>query len=804
MPSDLEVADWLNHPEAHNIAIRLPAGVIGFDVDAYMLKVGGQTIAGFETDLGPLPPTYRSTSRDDETSGIFFYTVPEDLGHVADLGPNVEIVQRTYRYAVVWPSVHPDDVPYHWYGPSGAPCLPPALQDLPALPQAWVAWLVARRDAQRARQEAVVNRSATPLTETALATAATFAQDYLHAKLGKMYELPTKGTSALWDTTVYGVARDLVKLTNSWWCPVTHEEARLKYEEACVLLEDGTSWDDALVEKWVRATAEMTDELPLPAEVQRAMTNRLPLDASNEAEYEDSLIDLIGKGPLSNIFKRGTGLISFRNIGESGYTVPAEDDSPSAPTYSSLDVNDVVALVDGTYWVFEWQGPKNNREKVHVLSPKEATQRAMSRATEKEIQEARIITRTPLVLPTGALLDAPGYDDAYKVVYLPMYHNETAPVHWTSSAAAREYLISEKSTDGLFGQFPWSGLNSGNDSRATYLALLLTPLLELMCPSPWPLFAITAPDRGSGKSLATQCASVLYGGSVRGMSRDSEEFRKAVSTALTATSGKIITFDNVEKVVANDEMSRLLTEPVWTDRLLGKNVNISVPNDRLWALTGNNIQIGQDQRRRTMWIQIDAQCEKPWERTDFRDKNLKSTMAQEWETIISALCFMITDWMKAGSPLADNAPDRNDEYGLWSRTINGVLAYSKAEGRVGRTERAAGLIESDAWGALYAAIAEEYRDGKWTVSKIFRDVSLQGAVEGAIGTPVSVGRLGKALAKHMDQWVDGMRIVNAGKLHNAVQWKLEATAGFPDEATAPPKSDASLGINFNYLLGDST
>lgn len=142
---------WLDGPEAsHNVALRLPGDIVGIDVDAYDGKVGESSLAAAEAELGPLPASYRSTSRPPfHASGIRFYriTTSTDLRgaekrFVAHYGDHVDILRRDHRYAMVWPSVHPDTgVTYLWYDPVGERCDPPSPASLPELPQAWQEFL---------------------------------------------------------------------------------------------------------------------------------------------------------------------------------------------------------------------------------------------------------------------------------------------------------------------------------------------------------------------------------------------------------------------------------------------------------------------------------------------------------------------------------------------------------------------------------------------------------------------------------------------------------------------------------------
>jgi P4 family phage/plasmid primase-like protien len=121
-PDDAQLDQWVESMPRANVGLRLPDDVLGVDVDAYNGRVGAETVDWFETQLDEqLPPTWISTSRTDGSgSGIRLYRVPPGLDWKSDLGrgSNVEIVRHGHRFAVVWPSVHPDTQgTYRWYAP---------------------------------------------------------------------------------------------------------------------------------------------------------------------------------------------------------------------------------------------------------------------------------------------------------------------------------------------------------------------------------------------------------------------------------------------------------------------------------------------------------------------------------------------------------------------------------------------------------------------------------------------------------------------------------------------------------------
>lgn len=152
--TEIDVENWCEEIPESNIGVRMPTvtidgekyEVIGIDVDQYDSKTGSETLDTLIEQYGPLPSTWRSTSRDPENpSGIRFFLVPAGAKWVGKPGPDIEIIQRTHRYAITWPSVvtwdkGKVDPPrhYRWYDADDIPCdEPPTVSELPHLPDNW-------------------------------------------------------------------------------------------------------------------------------------------------------------------------------------------------------------------------------------------------------------------------------------------------------------------------------------------------------------------------------------------------------------------------------------------------------------------------------------------------------------------------------------------------------------------------------------------------------------------------------------------------------------------------------------------
>jgi hypothetical protein len=136
-PTNEDFDRWIEQDRYGNYGVRAPLGVIGIDWDFYK---GHQLYDWVMPYICRAP---RSTSKGgDDESAIYWVRVPVHLveqlrdRHFAEAG--TEVIRAQHRYAVVWPSVHPDTgQTYRWYAAGSETPLdgPPELDDLPAVTQ---------------------------------------------------------------------------------------------------------------------------------------------------------------------------------------------------------------------------------------------------------------------------------------------------------------------------------------------------------------------------------------------------------------------------------------------------------------------------------------------------------------------------------------------------------------------------------------------------------------------------------------------------------------------------------------------
>ncbi|WNM69955.1 DNA primase/polymerase [Rhodococcus phage GuyFagieri] len=163
-PNNIE--SWIVELDDQNLGLRMPRvkiggemfEVVGIDIDQYDDKHGWDAIQPVFSRLGALPPTYRSTSRGPiDPSGIRYYLVPAGQKWVGKVCDDVEVIQRSHRYSVAWPSVvkaGKGTRQYEWYDDEDEELDgPPRVKDIPVLPLAWQEFLSKGEAVERRRHE---------------------------------------------------------------------------------------------------------------------------------------------------------------------------------------------------------------------------------------------------------------------------------------------------------------------------------------------------------------------------------------------------------------------------------------------------------------------------------------------------------------------------------------------------------------------------------------------------------------------------------------------------------------------------
>lgn len=321
-----------------------------------------------------------------------------------------------------------------------------------------------------------------------------------------------------------------------------------------------------------------------------------------------------------------------------------------------------------------------------VLAPSEVCSAIVARK-DHNLPHLESIVTTPVLRPDGSLLQTPGYDPDTGLYYSPRHRHlprvPEKPERETVEEARRFIL------DLLLSDFPWEA----DSDRAQYVGLMVTPIIRTMIPGPTPLGAISARQPASGKSLLMDVLSSMYGHSDMQWVDSEEEQRKAITAQLTEAAEPIVGIDNVPNgaAIGSHVWSTLFTKDTWRDRVLGATKTVTVPNDKLWIITGNNVAVTDDQASRTLWVRIDPRMADPAARTGFRVEEeltggqylgdwLKGSAENPdgngWR-VLSAVLTLVMDWVAAGCPTVEV---RHRGYTRWASHIAGLLAHHGVHG----------------------------------------------------------------------------------------------------------------------------
>lgn len=356
----------------------------------------------------------------------------------------------------------------------------------------------------------------------------------------------------------------------------------------------------------------------------------------------------------------------------------------------------------------------------------------------EHIRDLAGVSGVPLFRKDGTMLTDEGYDEDTKYVLATDAGLEftvpDAPTELDVHRAVR--MILEP-----IAKFPFVT----DADRNAWVGMALTPMLRFISPGPYKLGLIEAHQAGSGKSFLAAMLAELHGGQVHAeLPAEDAEMRKTVTSVLQEKGG-VVVFDNVDGKVSSPVLAGLLTTPRWSARLLGKNANITLPNDRMWVATGNNIVIDGDMARRVLRCVIDPGMPNP-ELREF-DFNPVDWIREHRSEYLSALGVLIRSWVVKGKVLGSSPG--SDSYATWRKVVDGILGAAGISGGFDPQENRVQLGASDAeWGDFLEAAYDIFGDRTWKMSELVEVIGKDTEGGGGIDPELLPG----GLAGKWDPW----------------------------------------------------
>ncbi|MDX2538614.1 MULTISPECIES: bifunctional DNA primase/polymerase [Streptomyces] len=417
----------------------------------------------------------------------------------------------------------------------------------------------------------------------------------------------------------------------------------------------------------------------------RVVTSKPQLDVTNEADALDGTLGLMADGRLPGLYKRSGGP-TWVHQDDNGNPLMQQLGADNLRAYLAehVDTYQVVAdpLTEGTKAVRELMMPKTCGT---ILGRK-----------DWPLPPLRGIVTSPVIRQDGTLLQAPGYDKVTGLYLQPRVPLRRLQPQVTEQSLAR---AKEIVLDQMLADFPWAQPSD----RAHFLGALLTPILRPYFYGPTPMFLLTATAPSSGKSLLKDILKYAFGIAETAWPENDTELRKSITTQLYTTGQPVVVLDNLPNgfIVKSPVLSSLLTAEHWGDRVLGSTASVTMPNDRLWILTGNGLRTGGDNGRRAMWVRLDPNCPDPDQRDGFRVGDLRPWLRANASTVVAAAVTMVRAWLADG---AKTVRVRKGDYSEWASMMAGLLKYLGVEGWMADRGQNAGQDEEEQeWAAFLAA-----------------------------------------------------------------------------------------------------
>ena len=401
------------------------------------------------------------------------------------------------------------------------------------------------------------------------------------------------------------------------------------------------------------------------------------------------------------------------------------------------------------------------------------------------------VVHTPYLDKGGNVVAANGYN---KDTHLVLRGGDLAipPIPETPTTQELQNAV-ELITSEWLGDFPFAS----QASRANAIALLLTltgrAFFDLA-----PMFIVDAPTPGSGKGLLTSTISLVVAGqrpNLLELPMDGEEQRKKITSAVLA-GHDLIVWDEVPAINGRT-LALILTAAIYSDRLLGSNRMVTVPNRFTQVALGNNVQVWGDMKRRVAPIRLEPVDEHPEFRTGFRYPQLEQWVAAHRGELLGAVLTIWRAWLAAGRPRADVAMG---SFERWARVIGGVLNVAGVEGFLSDTEDWLDHSDpdDDGWGSHLHHLADLFGARFFTVAEVV-DLVQKGRVElppGKRDPDRSLAKIiGNAYRSNRGRWIAGHRLVASEKKNSpsgGKTWKVETRSQKSQESQYQPHlSDTS-------------
>ena len=429
---------------------------------------------------------------------------------------------------------------------------------------------------------------------------------------------------------------------------------------------------------------------------------------------------------------------------------------------------------------------------VRTQCPPEIAERILASRGAWPMPVLKGVTNLPFMRLDGSIVHRFGYDERTKVYLtsdceIPL--DDIQKPKRTKIKKALKLLCSP------FGMFPFSEAMD----RGVLLSAMLTSAVRASLPTA-PAFFVGAPVFGSGKTLLAQTVAATTGrrACVMAWPDTDAERRKALVSVLRNNPENII-LDNLVGTWNSVDLAAILTAEEYSDRVLGASEMIEVQTKCLVLATGNNVSVSGDLARRVLTMTLNSHEERPDQRR-FSFNPLDVVNAD----LLGFRCAALT--VLKGCLNAKNwrpVPGGMGSFEDWERLVRQAVCWVAAEGLApfelddpllsinknfegdNETNRLKILLAH--WHSLadrpltlkdLVTLAEEDRTAKMRNNEPLGDDESFDCLYDILyeiagrGNEINNRILSAWMRKNLDRPVDGMSIIQSGKVKKIARWAV--------------------------------
>ena len=284
------------------------------------------------------------------------------------------------------------------------------------------------------------------------------------------------------------------------------------------------------------------------------------------------------------------------------------------------------------------------------------------------------LVTTPTFLADGRILMTPGYDEASGIYY--SHTDCPRDFHVPEEPTSEDIRGAKELFDEILCEFPFVD----ESAKSAFLAMIIGRVARYAYSGPQLGTIVTSLGEGKG----TGKSSLMWGGAAIATGRkdvvtdvkwtaDEAELEKRIITKLKS-GVPFLLFDNLKNhgTFESAMIDNMITNPIFTGRLLSQNSEIVVPTSSFSLVAnGNGLQLGGDASRRWTAVVLDkSKLPSNFVPTfDFQDYAIEN----RWH-LLANIMTLLRAWFRAGKPI--HGGRKQPKFEGWDDVVRSCIIWA--------------------------------------------------------------------------------------------------------------------------------